>query len=110
MKLPNAEHAVVDIRKLRDYCLDLNHDEGKHKAHVFISALGLMAEDAEELRKILLDVVQTHEAQPGYQDIYGQRYTVDFQLEWRGKQAQIRSAWITEQRDRTPRRTSCYVL
>jgi len=35
MKVPNADRAVVDIRKLRDYCLNLLHDEGKHKARLF---------------------------------------------------------------------------
>ena len=35
MKIPNAEHAVVDISKLHDYCLSPIHDEGKHK-HVFL--------------------------------------------------------------------------
>ena len=33
MVIPNAEHAVVDIRKLRDYCLDPLHPEGKHSCH-----------------------------------------------------------------------------
>ena len=110
MKLPNAEHAVVDIRKLQDYCLNPHHDEGKHKARVFISALELTADEAEELREILLDIVKSHEAQLGFQDIYGQRYTVDFRLYWQGKQAHVRSAWIIEPGDMTPRLTSCYVL
>lgn len=110
MRIPNAERAVVDIRKLQDYCLNPSHDEGKHKARVFTSALGLTASDAEALREILLDVVKTHEAQRGYQDAYGQRYTIDFLFEWHGQQAQIRSAWIVEHSDTTPRLTSCYVL
>jgi hypothetical protein len=110
MKLPNFEHAVIDIRKLQDYCLNPHHDEGKHKARVFISALGMTTDDAEELREILLNIVQSHEAQLGFQDIYGPRYTVDFQLDWRDKQAQIRSAWIIEAGDTIPRLTRCYVL
>jgi len=32
MLVPNAERAVVDIRKLRAYCLDPTHADGKHKA------------------------------------------------------------------------------
>jgi hypothetical protein len=32
MLIPNAENAVVDIRKLRDYCLNSEHNTGKHKA------------------------------------------------------------------------------
>lgn len=31
MLIPNAENAIVDIRKLRNYCLNLEHDDGKHK-------------------------------------------------------------------------------
>lgn len=53
--LPNAGRAVVDIRKLRDYCLNPWHEDGKHKARVFASALGLGELDAEWLRDQLLD-------------------------------------------------------
>lgn len=63
--IPNAENAVVDIRKLHDYCLNPDHDQGKHKARLFSTLLGMTADDAEELRKILLEVVRTHEAQLG---------------------------------------------
>jgi hypothetical protein len=58
MLIPNAENAVVDIRKLRDYCLNPDHDEGKHKARLFSSTLDITAENAEELRRILLAVVK----------------------------------------------------
>ena len=81
MTVPNAERAVVDIRKLRDYCLDPAHDEGKHKARLFTAALGMTRDDAEDLRDVLLQAVKTHEAKPGRRDQYGQRYIVDFMLE-----------------------------
>lgn len=104
MKIPNADYVVVNIRKLRDYCLNSLHDEGKHKARLFESALGITADDAEQLRNIILQIVKTHEAE------YGQRYTVDFLLEWKGKQARIRSGWIIEHNSNIPRMTSCYPL
>ncbi len=44
MKLPNSDRAVVDIAKLRDYCLNPAHPRGRHKARVFAAALGLTAE------------------------------------------------------------------
>jgi hypothetical protein len=50
MLIPNAENAIVDIRKLRDYCLNPEHENGKHKARLFASILGMTADDAEELR------------------------------------------------------------
>ncbi|WP_212718217.1 MULTISPECIES: DUF6883 domain-containing protein [unclassified Synechocystis] len=54
--LPYAENAVVDIHKLRDYCLNPKHDDGKHKAHLFLLSLGMTASHAEELRQILLQI------------------------------------------------------
>ncbi len=57
MKLPNAENAVVDISKLRDYCLNPNHPEGKHKARAFLGKLGFEKNDAELLRHSILEAV-----------------------------------------------------
>ncbi|MEH2450580.1 DUF6883 domain-containing protein [Nostoc sp.] len=59
--IPDAENAVVDIRKLRDYCLNPEHDERKHKARLFSSILGMTTNNAEELWQILLEAVKTHE-------------------------------------------------
>lgn len=110
MKVPHAEHAVVDIRKLRDYCLNSTHEHGKHKARLFVATLGITADDAQELRNVLLEAVKTHAAQLGRRDAYGQRYNVDFELVWRGRRATVRSAWIVERSSDTPRLTSCYPL
>ena len=110
MTIPNADRAVVDIRKLRDYCLNPLHDEGKHKARLFATALCMTANDAERLRDILLQAVKRHDAKLGRRDDYGQRYTADFLLEWRGKRAIIRSGWIIEHHTDTPKLTTCYPL
>jgi uncharacterized protein DUF6883 len=110
MKIPYAERAEVSIHKLRDYCLNPFHDEGKHKARVFASALGMTSVDAERLRFLLLQAVRTHDAELGYLDSYGQRYTLDFQVDWRGKKGIIRSGWILEHGSDAPRFISCYVL
>lgn len=109
MVLPYAERAVVDIRKLRDYCLNPLHDEGKHKARLF-AALGFDAGDAEELRAILLRMVKTNDARPGRSDAYGQRYVVDFFLVRRGKRIPLRSGWIIEHGRDVPKLTTCYLL
>ena len=109
MLVPNAERAIIDIRKLRDYCLNPLHDEGKHKARLF-AAIGLTANEAEELQTILLQVVKTSEASLGRRDSYGQRYIIDFPLSWRGKETVIRSGWIIEHGIETPRLTTCYPL
>ncbi|MEG5042498.1 MULTISPECIES: DUF6883 domain-containing protein [unclassified Microcoleus] len=110
MLIPNAKNAVVYIRKLRDYCLNPEHDDGKHKARLFSSILGMTPDNAEELRQILLEVIQTHEAQLGRRDGFGQRYTLDFTIEWQNRSATLRSGWIIEHDLEIPRLTTCYPL
>ncbi|AFY72709.1 hypothetical protein Syn7502_00554 [Synechococcus sp. PCC 7502] len=108
--IPNAENATVDIRKLRDYCLNQNHDEGKHKSRLFLTILGMTAREAEYLQLRLLEVVKTNEAKLGRRDQFGQRYTLDFILEWKNRRANIRSGWIIEEGSNIPRLTTCYPL
>ena len=108
--MPYAERAEVSLRKLREYCLDPLHAEGKHKARVFASALGMTAADAETLRALLLEAVRTSDVELGSRDRYGQRFTLDMSVEWRERHAIIRSGWILEHSSNVPRLTSCYVL
>ncbi len=110
MRISNADVAIVDIRKLRDYCLNPVHGTGKHKARIFGAALGITADDAEVLRDILLRTVRDHDAVLGLRDAYGQRYIVDFVMTWKGRQAPVRSTWIIEPDMPFPRLTSCYPL
>ena len=107
--LPNAENAVIDIRKLRDYSLNRDHSTGKDKARLFSSILGMNAENAEELRQIILEQVKIQEACLNKSDQHGQRYYVDFTLIRENKSANIRSCWIIEPGSDFPRLTSCYI-
>lgn len=114
MKLPNAESAVVDIEKLRDYSLNPHHPKGKHKARVFLSALGLRIDDAERLRKMVMDAILISEARAQPSTSYGQRFIVDFQVTGFDKSVTttvtIRSAWIIRNSEDFPRLTSCFIL
>jgi Domain of unknown function (DUF6883) len=109
-KLPNAERAFVDIAELRDYSPDPVHPEGKHKARVFASALGLSRNDAGWLGGQLLSVAGTHECQLGRKTIHGQRYVQDFILAHRGKSALLRRVWNMRPTEDFPRLVTCYVL
>lgn len=110
MKIPNAENAIVDIRKIRDYCLNPQHNKGKDKARLFSSLLGMSSDDAEELRSALLEAVKNQDAQLAEKNEYGQRYTLDFTLNWQGKQATIRSGWIIETNSNIPKLTTAFPL
>jgi hypothetical protein len=109
MLLPNGERAIVDVRKLRDYCLNPDSPRGSSKARVFLSALGLTAADAPKLQKKLLEVARTGEAQLGELDMYGQRYMIDFEIETTVGKAIVRSGWIVLRDETAPRLTTCYV-
>jgi hypothetical protein len=113
MKLPNAENAVVDIAKLRDYCLNPSHPEGKHKARVFLAKLGIDRNDAERLRQLILEGILTAEAPEQKPIAYGRRFVVDLQLEWYHGlvicTALVRSAWIIRNDEDFPRLTTCVI-
>src|SRR5713101_4255314 len=98
MKLPNAENAFVDIAKLRDYSLNPNHPEGRHKARAFLEKLAIGRDDAELLRQLILEAIVTADAVEQQPTEYGRRFAVDFQIQ-RGQgiivyQAFVRTAWI----------------
>jgi hypothetical protein len=110
VNLPNAQLAVVDIAKLRDYCLSFEHPRGRHKARVFASALGTTADRAEELQDALMQAIGTLDATATDQDEYGQRYAVDFTMKGPAGEARVRRSWIVRSGDDFPRLTGCYVL
>ncbi|RMF82555.1 MAG: hypothetical protein D6737_01435 [Chloroflexi bacterium] len=110
MRLPGCQDAIVDIRKLSEYCLNPDHPQGKYKAYVFEAVLGVTITDAEALREKLLQIVCDESAIEGEHDKYGRRYVIDFELEWTKGAAIIRSAWIIRRDENFPRLTSCYVL
>ena len=80
MKLSGGEVAVVDVAKLRDYCLNPEHLRGRHKARVFRSALGPGRAGAEFVRGELLRAAARLDAMRGTSDEFGDRYTIDLSL------------------------------
>ena len=94
MTLPNAEQAVVDVRKLRAYCLNVDHPRGQHKARVFKSALGWTADEAEGVQGRLLEAVLQADASVLGADGYGQRYAIDFVAQGVSGPVTRRSLWI----------------
>lgn len=111
MKLPNAEHAIVDIAKLQDYCLDENHPVGKHKARVFKRVLGLTRADAWTLRQAILDAVKSQEdAVSGEHDEFGSRFAVDVRIDGPAGSSLVRTGWLIRTDEDVPRLTTSYVV
>jgi hypothetical protein len=110
MLLPNGERAIIDQRKLAEYCLSPEHDEGSHKAWLFRQLLDLGPEDCELLIAALRNAAATGKALPGILDRYGQRYVIDFAVTGLKGDATVRSAWIIRAGEVLPRLVTCYIL
>lgn len=110
MKLPAGQAAIVDRQKLVDYCLNPEHPRGKHKARVFATVVGFTAENADQLRALLLAAAATDDAEPAPSDQYGDRYVLDSDMTGpNGATAVVRSLWIIRRGETAPRLTSCFV-
>jgi hypothetical protein len=108
--LPNSDRAVLDLRKLRDYCLDLSHPRGRHKARVFQKVVGIGRGDAAWLRDVILLGVRQMEAIKLGTDRFGTRWRVDVPLTGQGKNGVIRTIWIVKNSEALPRFVTCWVM
>jgi len=110
LRIPNAERAFVDMRKLERYCLDAGHPRGKNKARVFASSLGFTGENSQELQELLIEAATREDAEPARRDAYGQRYMVQCVMEGPNGRARVNSIWIIRQGEDFPRLVTCYVM
>ena len=108
--LPNAHLAIVPIEKLRDYSLNPESVEGRHKARVFLAALGLRREDAAWLQSAILVEVVNAPCQSGPLSPHGSKYVVDMELTHGGKTAKVRTAWLIRAGQEAPRLVTAFVL
>jgi hypothetical protein len=109
-RLPQSDRAILDIRKIADYCLNPSHPRGRHKAWVFRDALGLERSDAAWLREVLLEAVRLDEAAEAGKDAWGTYWRLDASIRRQGKSAVIRTIWIVRAGESVPRFVSCWVL
>ena len=109
MNLPNGDRAIIDPRKITDYCLSLDHDDGGHKARLFQALVGLNQDNSVLLLDALKGAATTGDAVSGKADAYGRRYVVDFEFTGPRGTAMIRSAWIVRADEEVPRLVTCYI-
>jgi hypothetical protein len=109
-RMPNADRAVLDLRKIADYCLNPLHPRGRHKARVFRDALELNHEDAAWLRMALLDGLSRNDAIELSSDDLGNRWRVDMPVTRHNKSVVVRTVWIVRSGEQLPRFVTCWVL
>lgn len=103
MKLPGAERAIIDPRKLRDYALSRTHPVGRFKA-VFFASLGYSLDNWEALEAVLRSAAIEVEAEIGERTSYGRKYRIRSILRGPGgRSAEIVSVWIVLEGEAVPR-------
>jgi hypothetical protein len=109
-RLPLSEEAILDIRKIEDYCLNPSHPRGRHKARVFREALALDRSDASWLRDALLEAARSCDAFLAAEDAWGTHWRLDVTIRRQGKGAVVRTIWIVRGGESVPRFVTCWVL
>lgn len=108
--LLNAEHAVIDPKKLASYALNPEHPKGGNKARVFASALGYNPANADILATRVQQGILTAPATVLDANKFGQLMAVDMPiLGANGQTAIIRTGWMYETDALVPRMTTIFV-
>jgi hypothetical protein len=110
MKLPSGDRAELD-RKLEEYVLSPQHREGRHKARVFDSVLGISLTNRDVLREAILRAAATSDDVEDHGDNgHGTVYTLRFPMRTAKGTATVVTAWIVRRGEDFPRLTTCYIL
>lgn len=103
MKLPGAEHAIVNDAKIRDYLLSPEHPVGRFKA-VFFGTLGYTRDQWQRLQHDLLELGRSGTAKRRQKSPFGQKYEVRGILEGpSGGRADVVTVWIRLDGQESPR-------
>lgn len=108
--LPHGGDAILDLRKIEDYCLNPAHPRGRHKARVFREALGLERQDSPWLREELLERARTSEATELASDRFGARWRIDAIVARGTRAVVVRTIWMVSSGEHRARFVTCWVL
>ena len=108
MLLPNADDAVIDPAKLRDYLLSTEHPVGRFKAR-FFSALGFSVNRWQELDSAFRTQHLTQEVESTAVVSGGQKFTIRAMLIGpNGQSAGVVSVWFIRTGEAIPRFVTAY--
>src|SRR5664279_5450146 len=108
-RFPNSDQAILDLRKIEEYCLNPLHPRGRHKARVFRDALSVGRNDARWLREVLLVAARENEATELAGDALGRRWRIDVPVGRQNRNIVVRTIWIVRTGEDMPRFVTCWV-
>ncbi len=108
MKLPNCNKAFISSEKLVSYVLSETHATGKFKAKFFRS-LGFDETNVYLFEKALRSLAKSQEAEDALSSQYGTKYIIDGKIDTpSGKTVKVRTIWIIEKGQNSPRFITVY--
>ena len=109
-RLPSADEAVVDRRKITDYLLSGRHPDGRSKA-AFFSGFGFRTTHWRAFAEALRAHGRNGTVTGLTESAYGARYNVDGAIETPdGRNPRVRTVWIIESGDDKPRLVTAHPL
>jgi len=106
--IPNADLAMIDPAKLRDYLLSSNHPIGRHKTVIF-QAMGYRQASWQRLESDLRQQHLNLEPSNSSTHPFGQIYEIMGDITGpSGKIVSIRSVWIVLDQEHQPRFVTAY--
>jgi hypothetical protein len=95
-KLPNADAATIDPRKVTHYLLDLRHPDGGPKAAYFVR-FGFREDDPKPLMESLLEHGRSGEVMRLQKTAFGTNYIVEGPFNaLDGRKPRLRTVWIID--------------
>lgn len=110
MKLPAGNRADLGT-KLEDYALNPDHRDGRHKARVFQSVLGITRMNRQVLAAAILSAAaNSDDAEARGNNGHGDVFVLRLPLKTTKGSATIMTGWIIRHGEYFPRLTTCYIM
>ena len=107
-RLPAADRAVVDARKITDYLLSPSHPQGRTK-RLFFESFGFHLDDWIVLHAALLQHGRLQPVGAEEETAFGYKYVIDGPLASPdGRNPGVRSVWFVEKGEDYPRFVTAY--
>ena len=108
MNLPNGDRAIIPMTKLTDYCLNLSHNKGKHKARVFKAILNITTDNVDQLHDLIQQAAIEGEVVQQEQTPQGQIFKVDWRIP-NTDHRQLRTTWEIATNSELPRLITAFI-
>jgi hypothetical protein len=106
--LKNAENAIIDECKIRDYVLNMSNPAGRNKARVIRATTGLTRVNYRNLIGQIKQAILVSEAESVEPIPYGERFRVVITLSGPKGTLRVRTGWIYRTGEDVPRLATLY--